>query len=333
MVSYSPEFDQQDLVRSVIRDWNTERPSFTLYSSGTQGSSKGVELNHNLLKWSAENTANTFELKNENSYCCLPVNKTGGFMMIIRALHLNWDIYLEAASSSPFQKLETSHHYTLTSLSPMQCSKALTDSPKQLACFKTVLIGGAELDPVLEESLIDFEERNTTRFIITYGMTETASHIAYRKPGDEGYQLMAGVYAELNDSKLLIHIKDLDLHIQTEDFAEVTEHGFKITGRADDVINSGGLKIFPSEIEPMIREVLDESGIKRAFYLSSMPHQTLGNECILIIEGEQMKDSAFLLESLKRILPKNQSPKKIIYKQPFRYTDTGKLRRLKANEY
>lgn len=325
MIHYHEAYPFKDLTEEIIKKWKNGVQEFTLYSSGTTGTSKPITLKRDMLKWSVNNTVRTFGLQDENCFCCLPLDKTGGFMMLIRALDQNWNIHLETPSTSPLDDLPTDHHYTLCSLSPQQCTHALENTPQQLATFSTILIGGASISPELESKLLEFSSENNTRFFISYGMTETASHIAYRIPGQDHYQSLKGVVLSEKIGCLNISIPELDLDIQTNDRVELLNDGFRVLGRADHVINSGGIKIFPEETEPLIKEVLTGMGINRNFFITSEEDELLGQRCILVVQGPPITNDAFILEVLKRELPKYHAPKRMVFQNTFHYTTTGKL--------
>ncbi|MGB0851018.1 MAG: LytTR family transcriptional regulator DNA-binding domain-containing protein, partial [Bacteroidia bacterium] len=171
-----------------------------------------------------------------------------------------------------------------------------------------------------------FNEKRTTQFWETYGMTETASHIALKKIGyDKHFRPQSGVNLQLSENQLTIRIPELQFSIDTNDIAKIHGDGFEIIGRADDVINSGGIKIHPTIIEPKIKSVFSSASINRNFYISSIPDKTYGQKVILVLEGEPLKNESFLLEAIKRELPSYHNPKSILYVDSINRTDTGKL--------
>ncbi|MFY0644373.1 MAG: AMP-binding protein [Bacteroidia bacterium] len=327
-ISYSEDFKNRKRIDEIVSEWQDNSSGLRLKSSGTTASPKSISLSRALLTWSANTTKNTFSLGNEHLYCCLPIERTGGFMQLIRSLVHNWDVHFVNPSKSPLKELENNHKYSLISLTPYQLEHSLKNLEK-LSRFKLVLIGGAKLS----ESLLKEIERNkealgNTRIIETYGMTETASHIAYREVGDEWLQAVAGVQLSKVKDCLHLSIKELDLEVQTSDMIEIQENQFKLIGRADHVINSAGIKIHPEIIEPLIQKTLLRCGIERAFYLGKKVNDTWGEEAVLVLEGAPIKDEPFILEILYRELPNYQHPKSIVYVDQIERTDTGKIKRI-----
>ena len=127
------------------------------------------------------------------------------------------------------------------------------------------------------------------------------------------------------DGLLAIEIPEVNLSIQTTDLVHFHNGGFEILGRADDIINSGGLKINPTEIEPLLAETLSDLGIENNFYLGKKRHTKLGECAVLMLEGKSDFNSELLLNILKGKLPKNQAPLEIIFVPKFAFTDTGKV--------
>ena len=334
-VSYAERFNDRDYVEAVIRQWENGRQLFTLSSSGSTGKPKKIQLGRDMLIWSAEKTFAALDLHAVGQdqlsvFCCLPVQKTGGFMQLIRALHFKWHIHFVPPTSNPNTQLANSPFiYGLLSFTPTQLQTIIACDQVMLAPQTTVLIGGSAISSAFEEELRCFALPSKIAFWETYGMTETASHIALRKVGIDAYfKLQPGVEVSLTtDQKLHIRIPDLDFSITTNDIAVLHSDGFAVLGRSDDVINSGGIKIHPSLIEPKITAILRTKGIKRRLYLGKKEDAKLGERAILVLEGTALKDIPFLLEVLKRELPVYHNPKDILFVEEIAHTETGKVKR------
>lgn len=256
-------------------------------------------------------------------------------MQLIRALHFGWEIYFVSPKSNPFEGEETSE-YSFTSVTPMQLDVVLNENPESLVSFKNILVGGAKIGADLLQKIQKWNDssRNTTIWE-TYGMTETASHIALKNltKNEAYFKTQEGVKVNSKEDRLGIEIKELNLNLDTNDLAELHEDGFAILGRRDNVINSGGIKIHPESIEPQIADILESIRIFRPFYLSSIPDKLLGEKLILILEGTPITDAGFILEILKRELPAYTNPKEMFFVKKIETTDTGKLKRKRLSEY
>ena len=119
-------------------------------------------------------------------------------------------------------------------------------------------------------------------------MTETITHIALRKINEKNaeswYTPLNGVETRLDERGcLVINSERIGVcRLVTNDRAELKKDGkFKILGRIDNVIISGGIKLIPEEIEKKL-----SGWIENDFYLSGLPDEKLGKRLVLYIEGD-----------------------------------------------
>ena len=326
-ISYSSNFEHKNKVKQLVEQWQGPSSTMSLHSSGTSSKPKQIELSKELLSWSAQTTKKTFKLGHEKVLCCLPINKTGGFMQLIRALIHNWDIHFSKPSKSPLDQLEDNHSYSVISLTPYQLAHSM-EQVNKLAQFKLILIGGAKISQRLVQDLRKHKNSfSNTQIVETYGMTETASHIAYKQLDEEWFKAVNGVTLSKVSECLHVFIKELNLDVQTTDIVELNSNRIKLIGRSDHVINSAGIKIYPSTIEPQIESLLNRCGIQRSFYLSKKQHEQWGEEAVLVLEGIPISNEAFVLELLYRELPAYHHPKSVVYVDQIQRTDTGKIKR------
>ncbi len=165
-------------------------------------------------------------------------------------------------------------------------------------------------------------------------MTETCSHIALKKLNHNpwpAFLLNPYVEIELNENKQL-SIKAQQTGnewIHTNDCIELLDdNSFNFLGRSDFVINTGGFKIYPENLEHKIAKILsDEFGIS-ALAVSSQAHNLWGEELILIIEGEKSHEDLYILECLKPKLEKYELPKILLYIYVLPRNENGKLDRI-----
>jgi O-succinylbenzoic acid--CoA ligase len=335
-VSYSSDYTETPFVKGVIDSWNKGADEFTLKTSGSTGIPKEIKLSRETLIWSAEQTFSSLALKNykgqHTALCCLPVRKAGGFMQLIRALHFNWHIHFINPSSNPIEQLQlkaSKSAFNISSFTPTQIQKILATDEAYLSSQLAILIGGAPISFTLEHELIALVQATKTDIWETYGMTETASHIALRKIGiDHYFKPQPGVEVSLSDEQLCISIPELHFFIKTNDIAKLHADGFEILGRSDDVINSGGIKIHPALIEPKIKTILHRLGIDSVFYITKMKDHERGEKAVLVLAQKPLKDKNHLLKILKRELPDYHNPKEIFFVDHIVYTDTGKVKRM-----
>ncbi len=324
---YSKDFREKTWVESIISKWNAGETEFALTTSGSTGLPKSIKIRKEILVWSANATKQSLMLDTEVTFCCLPTQKTGGFMQIIRALHFGWKIYFDNPTANPFSNF-TNKECSFTSLTPFQLESILNENGDALLGFKNVLVGGAPISKILLKTLLEWNSLNTqTVFWETYGMTETASHIALKNLSANNviFKPQSGVEIGEIEGKLLVRIKECNLFELTNDLVAISAAGFEILGRADNVINTGGVKVHPEILEPKIMEVLHSMGIKRSLYITAKQDEKLGQKVVLVMQGAAIKDEVFVLEMLKRDLPNYMSPKEIVYTPNIAFTDTGKI--------
>jgi o-succinylbenzoate---CoA ligase len=167
----------------------------------------------------------------------------------------------------------------------------------------------------------------------TYGMTETLSHIALQKisnaDADVAFKALPGVKLSLDERNCLVIETDyLTEAIITNDIVEMLDaHAFVWLGRADNVINSGGIKLYPEKIEKTVAHVFTSLAVNKLFFISGLPDAKLGSQVTLIIESQDKIDETALLQELLKQLLKHEVPKTIMYAAAFEMTPTGKINR------
>jgi len=162
----------------------------------------------------------------------------------------------------------------------------------------------------------------------TYGMTETITHIALRKINGEDasqwFKPLPGVEIELTeDTCLQIHAQHLGIHaLKTNDLVEISAAGFQILGRKDNVVISGGIKLFPEKIEKKLDGI-----IKEKFFFTGIRDDKFGEKLVLIIENknEQKLNKNQLWELMKSNLSGYEIPKEIIFVDKIKITSSGKI--------
>jgi o-succinylbenzoate---CoA ligase len=240
-------------------------------------------------------------------------------------MFLGWDLDTVPPSSNPLDQLFKV--YDFSAMTPFQ----LDNSIARLHLVKKLIIGGGAVAPRLRKMIQDVD----TMIFETYGMTETCSHIAAKrlnppkkKKSWRPFKLMPDVSIAQDDRGCLIikAPKILDDEIITNDVVEiVTYKKFLWKGRYDNVINSGGIKLFPEQIEQKINKVLD-----RRFFVTAMPDDSLGQKLVLFVEDDFSEDTLTQLQQTInniKALDKYQKPKKIYLIEKFEETPNGKIHR------
>jgi O-succinylbenzoic acid--CoA ligase len=284
-----------------------------VHTSGSTSAPKSVELQRTLLEQSARATLKRLGLSGEGkTLLFLPAKYIGGKMLLIRALLGNMDIYL----TKPAAKLpELKGRFDLVSLTPMQAARSL----EHLNQFKKILLGGGPISHTLHKQLQEID----AEIYHTYGMTETASHVALKMlngPNQQTYfEALPGIRFSTDEREcLVINAPDWNItNLVTNDVVDLhSETRFTWLGRADNVVNSGGIKLHPEVIERLL-----SSAINKPFFVAGLPDNELGQKLVLLVESQTELTIDFT--GLMRV----QKPRAVYCLPQFIYTETGKVNR------
>jgi O-succinylbenzoic acid--CoA ligase len=315
-----PEWEKE--LYLFLNEWFSDSEFILAQTSGSTGEPKPIELPKQLMIKSAERTIEYFELvKNDRMLLSLPCRFIAGKMMVVRAIvgQMNL-IAVDPATDFEFLKDEK---FVFGAMVPNQLVKMLEQpsGKENLEHIRNLLIGGSGISAALEKQIAMLQNRT----VLTYGMTETASHIAIRELTgshvSSNFHCLPGISVSIGENNCLqIRLPELAKPLQTNDLAELqSENSFRILGRADSVIISGGIKYLPETIEKKL-----ETYIQRRFVISSVPDGKLGEKLVLVIEGEPF-ETGQLIKQVKTVLPGYEQPKSIIFINLFPETTSGKV--------
>lgn len=297
-------------VYSFIKDWFSDEDFIISKTSGSTGIPKEIKIPKSAMKMSAQMTGKFFGLNEGNfALLCMPVNFIAGKMMIVRSIELKLKLYCIEPKSKI--NLDFIDQIDFAPMTPMQVENSFDELTK----IKILLIGGAPLSDELKHKLLPLK----TQSFESYGMTETITHIALKEISEEFFTTLEKIKIRKDERDcLIIKTPYFEEEIITNDIIELkNEDEFKWLGRFDNVINSGGIKLFPEQIETRFKPF-----IKEEFIISSLPDLTLGQKLILIIESET---SNFQLPTSK--ISKFEIPKEIYFLNEFPRTESGKIKR------
>lgn len=310
-IKSSEEEYKQQLAKFIL-EWFDDNNYVELTTSGTTGAPKIIRLQKSAMVNSALATAEFFNLKaNCKALHCLPTQYIAGKMMLVRALVLGWDLDLVKPNNHPLDG--NTAVYDFAAMVPLQVEKSLT----QLHRVQKIIIGGAKLSSTLTAAL----KQLSTEVYETYGMTETITHIAAKKVQDNAFSVLPGILITTDKRNcLVIEAPRLsEEKITTNDVVEIIDgNRFIWLGRFDNVINSGGVKLFPEKIEEKLF-----GKIPHRFFVIGKPDETLGEKLILVIES----DPYTIENSVFDTLDKYEKPKEVLFVPKFSETETGKIKR------
>ena len=298
---------------AFIELWVDLNSEISLQTSGSTGTPKTVLMSKQSMVNSALATGSYFKLSpGDSALSCLPFTYIAAKMMFVRAYVLGLELECIKPSSSPLELLSKS--YDFCAMVPLQ----LENSISKLDQIKTLIVGGAPLSTDLMDQL----KKSTSTVYETFGMTETVSHIAVKKISKSFslFEVFPSVSIAVDTRNcLLIDAPELASNtIQTNDLVCLhSKTTFEWVGRYDAVINSGGIKISPEQLELQL-----EGLIQQRFFIASQKETVLGAVVILVIESLTPYESLDFkaIEPLKR-------PKHIYYLDKFIETPSGKIKR------
>jgi len=311
-----------DAIADFISEWESGVDQFAVQTSGSTGDPKTIILTRSQLIGSAQRTLDYFQLKPGDSALLGISPKTiGGKMMLVRAILGKLKLIVCDPSSNPLAVLETNELLDFCPMVPLQIQSILANDPEKFKSVKTILVGGAPLSAQLEAQLQQLDCRSFHGF----GMTETVSHIAMRPIGNPTYTALEGVHFSQTGEQLVISDAVLGIHqLNTHDSVRLIDNThFNWLGRTDFVINSGGVKIHPEQLEHALEDL-----IKGAFFVSAEYDDTFGKKCILIVDEATETPT---LESIQAYCKEQFGPyaaPKKLYRTTIVYNKGSKINRL-----
>lgn len=307
-------------IGDFLCDWFSNNDFVEVKTSGSTGKPKIIRLEKRLMINSALATGAFFNLnEGDTALLCLPAEFIAGKMMLVRAMVLGLHLDFTAPSSNPLK--ENNSCYDFCAMVPLQVENSL-DILHQIS---KLIIGGAAVSLNLKNKLKSLN----TKIYETYGMTETITHIAAKTLNDECFKVLPDVSVS-RDKRGCLLIKAPKIskkEVVTNDIVEIhSDSSFRWLGRFDNIINSGGVKLIPEEIEKKLSAV-----IHGRFFVAGVSDETLGQKLILVVEGKEasnLKKDLSVLPSLKRF----ELPKSIHFIPQFKETGSGKINRTKTLE-
>jgi len=306
-----------------LLDWLSPSDTVDVKTSGSTGMPKIISIKKAAMVHSALATGQCFDLSpNDSALLCLPSQYIAGKMMLVRAMVLGLQLDVISPSSHPIKEIQGK--YDFVAMVPLQVQNSLDDIKK----ITTLIIGGAPISKSLRKNLA--EQSNT--IYETYGMTETITHIAVKNissakhDSKNAFKVLPDIRISKDERNCLIinAPKIFNGPIITNDLVDIIdENHFKWLGRYDNIINSGGVKLIPEQIEEKLSVLLNTR-----FFVTGIPDEKLGKRLVLFIEGHgQQKD--LLKKRIQKLstLKRFEIPKQILYVKNFVETPTGKVLR------
>ena len=331
-------------LEDFLSEWNNDSDRVLVHTSGSTGKPKPMMVEKKRMLNSARITCDFLGLNpGDSALLCMSLDYIAGKMVVVRSIERHLHLISVPPSGHPLK--DVNKEITFAAMVPMQVYNTLQvpEERERLCHIRHLIIGGGAIDAALEKELKSFP--GNIAIWSTYGMTETLSHIALRRiNGDEAsewYQPFDSVHiSQTEEGCLVIDAPQVCAEtLVTNDIVEIEPYiynkveklRFRIKGRKDNVICSGGIKIQIEEVEAFLKPHLE-----KPFMLAKKKDEKFGEIAVLLTEDEDIKKvEATVRRLLSDESEKSSDHKKYKYWIPkeFRYvehlplTETGKPKR------
>lgn len=322
-------------LEEFLAEWHNDSPYVNVHTSGSTGQPKPMLVEKRRMEASARITCDFLGLKEgDSALLCMSLDYIAGKMMVVRALTRGLKLTVVEPTGSP----SWNGDIDFAAMVPMQVYNLLQthEGRERLMAVKHLIIGGGAVDEELASALASFPNAVWS----TYGMTETLSHIALRRLNgpevSDWYTPFRGVTLSQTDEGCLV-IDAPAVHdgaLVTNDIVEFNitsgvssppyREGvpFRILGRKDNVICSGGVKIQAEEVERLLRARLREP-----YLISKRPDSKFGEAVVLLTTSTDVEAVRTVCQ---KVLPKYWQPRYIVHVNQIPLTETGKPARKEA---
>lgn len=324
---FASEYGEDSFMTSLggfLAEWYNESPLLKVHTSGSTGTPKELWVEKERMMNSARLTVSFLGLKAGNSaLLCMPLPYIAGKMVVVRSIITGLNLMVVTPCGRPLQNITEIPYFA--AMIPMQVFNSLQhpEDREKLMQIRHLIIGGGAIDKNMAEELKSFPNAVWS----TYGMTETLSHIALRRlngsDASEWYTPFDNVSLSLSDEgTLIISAPSVNPEtLITNDIVEFNDKGqFRILGRKDNTINTGGVKVQIEQVEEKLSHYLSEG----SYMITSVPDAKFGEKIVMLISHEIDTDNAI------NNLPPYWRPKNIIIIPELPLTGTGKPDRAKA---
>ena len=312
-------------LEEFLAEWHNDSPTVLVHTSGSTGKPKPMLVEKRRMEASARITCGFLGLKSgDSALLCMSLDYIAGKMMVVRALSFGLRLIVVKPSGNPLGTV--AEPVDFAAMVPMQVYNSLQvpEERKKLMAIKHLIIGGGAIDDAFASELAGFPNHVWS----TYGMTETLSHIALRRLNGpeacEWYTPFEGVsLSQTNEGCLVIDAPAVhDGPLVTNDIVEISDKGFRVLGRRDNVICSGGIKIQIEEVERLLR-----AHVSSPFMITKRADKKFGEQVVMLTESMDMD---LMRDVCRQVLPKYWQPRGYLHVDALPMTETGKPARKEA---
>ena len=351
-------------LEDFLSEWNNDSDTVLVHTSGSTGKPKPMMVEKKRMLNSARITCDFLGLKpGDSALLCMSLDYIAGKMVVVRSIERHLHLISVSPSGHPLKDIDlkgvngkdVNGEITFAAMVPMQVYNTLQvpEERERLTHIRHLIIGGGAIDASLEKELQTLP--GNIAIWSTYGMTETLSHIALRRingaEASEWYQPFDSVKISQTDEGCLVIDAPLvcaetlvtndiveiepyiynkvENHNKEENHDKVEKLRFRIKGRKDNVICSGGIKIQIEEVEALLKPHLE-----KPFMIAKKKDEKFGEIAVLLTEDEDIKK---VEATIRRLLSDEKSsdhknhkywiPREFRYVEHLPLTETGKPKR------
>ena len=332
-------------LEDFLSEWNNDSDRVLVHTSGSTGKPKPMMVEKKRMLNSARITCNFLGLKpSDSALLCMSLDYIAGKMVVVRSIERHLHLISVSPSGHPLKDVnlkEVNGEITFAAMVPMQVYNTLQvpEERERLCHIRHLIIGGGAIDAALEQELRSLP--GNIAIWSTYGMTETLSHIALRRingaEASEWYQPFDSVKISQTDEGCLVidaplvcaetlvtnDIVEIEPYIynKVENHNKVEKLRFRIKGRKDNVICSGGIKIQIEEVEEFLKPHLEQP-----FMLAKKKDEKFGEIAVFLSEDKEIKT---VEATIRRLLSDHKYwiPREFRYVEHLPLTETGKPKR------
>ena len=321
-------------LEDFFSEWNNDSDRVLVHTSGSTGKPKPMMVEKKRMLNSARITCDFLGLKpGDSALLCMSLDYIAGKMVVVRSIERHLHLISVSPSGHPLKDIN--EEITFAAMVPMQVYNTLQvpEERERLTHIRHLIIGGGAIDASLEKELQALP--GNIAIWSTYGMTETLSHIALRRingaEASEWYQPFDSVKISQTEEGCLVIDAPLVCAetLVTNDIVEIEPYiynkveklRFRIKGRKDNVICSGGIKIQIEEVEEFLKPHLE-----KPFMLAKKKDEKFGEIAVLMSEDKEIKT---VEATIRRLLSDHKYwiPREFRYVDHLPLTETGKPKR------
>ena len=321
-------------LEDFFSEWNNDSDRVLVHTSGSTGKPKPMMVEKKRMLNSARITCDFLGLKpGDSALLCMSLDYIAGKMVVVRSIERHLHLISVSPSGHPLK--DVNKEITFAAMVPMQVYNTLQvpEERERLTHIRHLIIGGGAIDASLEKELRSLP--GNIAIWSTYGMTETLSHIALRRingaEASEWYQPFDSVKISQTDEGCLVIEAPLVCAetLVTNDIVEIESYiynkveklRFRIKGRKDNVVCSGGIKIQIEEVEEFLKPHLE-----KPFMLAKKKDEKFGEIAVLLSEDKEIKT---VEATVRRLLSDHKYwiPREFRYVEHLPLTETGKPKR------